>query len=107
MIAENRLIELDYAKELTMKCCHVFFVLLSTCGLVSRTASAEDKKDLSVQFAENPPMQVISKTPPAPAPITETFEIREGFTLIKTLDEFRATIKKDNQKIRMKPGNQL
>ena len=25
---------------------------------------------------------------PAPAPIKETFEIREGFALIKTLDEF-------------------
>lgn len=34
----------------------------------------------------------------------DTFEIREGFTLVKTLDEFRAAIKKDNQNIRMKPG---
>jgi len=65
---------------------------------------AEEEKDLGVQLGENPPMQVISKTPPAPAAITETFEIREGFTLVRTLDEFRAAIKKDDQKIRMKPG---
>ena len=87
-----------------MKCCHVLLALLLTVGLVSRTVSAEEKKDLGVQFAENPPMQVISQTPPAPAAIKETFEIRDGFVLVKTLDEFRAAIKKDNQKIRMKPG---
>ena len=49
-------------------------------------------------------MQTIAKTPPAPPPITDTFEVREGFTLIRTLDELRATIKKDGQRIRMKPG---
>jgi len=49
-------------------------------------------------------MQTISKTPPAPPPIADSFGIREGFTLIKTLDEFRAAIKKDGQRIRMKPG---
>ncbi len=65
---------------------------------------ADVGKDLGVQFAGNPPMAVISKTPPAPAGITGKFEIREGFTLIETLDEFRAVIKKDNQKIRMRPG---
>jgi hypothetical protein len=40
----------------------------------------------------------------AQAAITETFEVREGFALIKTLDAFRAAIKKDSQKIRVKPG---
>ena len=87
-----------------MKCCHVLLAFLLTCGPGLRTASADEKKDLGVQFAENPPMQVISQTPPAPAAIKETFEIRDGFVLVKTLDEFRAAIKKDNQKIRMKPG---
>ena len=87
-----------------MKCCHVLLALLLIGGLRSRTATAEEKKDLGVQFTENPPMQVISKTPPAAPAIKETFEIREGFALIKTLDEFRAAIKKDSQKIRMKPG---
>jgi hypothetical protein len=87
-----------------MKCCHVLLALLLTCGPGPRTVTAQEKKGLGVQFAGNPPMQVISKTPPAPAVIKETFEIREGFTLVKTLDEFRAAIKKDKQKIRMKPG---
>ena len=86
-----------------MKCCHVLLALLLIGGLGSRTASAQEK-DLGVQFSENPPMQVISKSPPVSAPIRETFEIREGFALIKTLDGFRAAIKKDNQKIRMKPS---
>ncbi len=87
-----------------MRCCDVLLAFLLTCGLVSSAASAEEKKDLGVQLAENPPMRVISKTPPAPAPITDTFEIRAGFTLIETLDEFRAAIKKDGQRIRMKPA---
>lgn len=62
------------------------------------------KKDTGLQLAQNPPMQVISKNPPLPAAITDKFEVRDGFTLVKTLDHFRAVIKKDNQKIRMKPG---
>ena len=68
------------------------------------SVSAEKEKDLGLQLSENPPMRSISRKPPAPAPIADTFEIREGFTLIETLDEFRAAIKKDGQKIRMKPG---
>ena len=87
-----------------MKYCNIFLALLLTCGLDSKTTLAEEKKDIGAQFAENPPMHVISKTPPTLAPITDTFEIREGFTLIKSLDEFRAAIKKYNQKIPMKPG---
>lgn len=35
---------------------------------------------------------------------TEDFETKKGYRLIETLDEFRAAIKKDRQKIRLKPG---
>lgn len=49
-------------------------------------------------------MQAIFREPPVPPAATDDFEIREGFSLIDTLDEFRAAIKKDGQKIRMKPG---
>ena len=87
-----------------MKCCHVFRALILTGCLVLLPASAEEEKNLGLQLAENAPMRVISKTPPAPAPITDTFEIRAGFTLIETLDEFRAAIKKHGQRIRMKPA---
>ena len=66
VIAELRVSGPDYRQELMMKCCYVFLALLM-CGQVLRAASAEDKKDLGVQLAENPPMQVVSKTPPAPA----------------------------------------
>jgi hypothetical protein len=88
----------------SMKRCHAFLALSLTCCLASPIAAAEEKKDLGLQLAENPPMRVISKTPPAPAPMTDIFDVREGFTLIKTLDEFREAIKRDGQKIRMKPG---
>jgi hypothetical protein len=91
-------------KEVTMKRGYVFLGCMLTCGLGLGVVSAEEEKDLGKQFGENPPLQVISKTPPVPATITDTFEVREGFTLIKTLDEFRVAIKRDNQKIRMKPG---
>jgi len=72
--------------------------------LVTITSLAQEKKDLGLQLAENPRMQVITTEPPQPLPVTETFDIRDGFTLIKTLDEFRAVIKKNGQKIRLKPG---
>lgn len=49
-----------------MKYCHIFLAFLLTCGLDSKTTLAEEKKDLGAQFAENPPMHVISRTPPAP-----------------------------------------
>jgi len=90
--------------ELTMNCCRVSLALFLICHLVLLAASAEKDKNLGLQLAENPPMRVISKTPPEPAPITDEFEIRAGFSLVKTLDEFRAAIKNDNQKIRMQPG---
>lgn len=79
-------------------------VLLSVCTFSASCLAVEAEKDLGLQLAENPPMHTISRAPPPPPPITEKFEIRDGFKLIKTLDEFRAVIKNDNQKIRMKPG---
>lgn len=76
--------------------------LLFACILTCHMAAAR-VKNLGLQLAENPPMETISKTPPEPA-IPKTVDIRKGFTLIETLDEFRAAIKKDGQKIRLKPG---
>ena len=67
-------------------------------------AWAEDGKISGLQLAENPLMQVITREPPAPAPITDDFEVRPGYTLIESLDEFRAVIRKNGRKIRMKPG---
>ncbi len=64
----------------------------------------QEEKDPGLQLAENPPMQVIARTPPPPPRPSEKFEVRPGFTLIGTLDEFRGAIKRDGQKIRMKPG---
>ena len=87
-------------KSLLFCCC----VSAVVGGARAENESAEPRKNLGLQPAENPPMRAISKTPPAPAPITDKFEIRRGFTLIETLDEFRAAIKEDHQKIRMKPG---
>mgnify|MGYP006281346749 CR=1 FL=1 len=87
-----------------MKCLHSLFVLFVTFLLISPAASLGAEKDLGLQYAGNPPMRTISKTPPEPSPDPDDFEIRDGFTLIETLDEFRSAIKQDGQKIRMKPG---
>ncbi len=65
---------------------------------------AQDTKDLGIQLAGNPPMQIIRREPPPLPEPTEDFEVREGFQVITTLDAFRQVTKKDNQKIRMKPG---
>ena len=73
-------------------------------SLALPAAPAEAEKDPGLQLAENPPMQVIAEPPPLPPAAAKTFEIRPGFTLVETLDAFRAAIKKDGQKIRMKPG---
>ncbi len=61
------------------------------------------EKNLSMQLAENPPMQVFTRKPPEPV-IPKKWDIRPGFTLVESLDEFRKLIKRDNQKIRLKPG---
>jgi hypothetical protein len=60
-----------------MICRLVSLVLLLNCQLLSPHAWAEMKKDLGLQPAENPPMQVIARTSPAPAPLEKEFEIRE------------------------------
>ncbi len=104
MANEEVSIKTSIVNYFKMKCCRVFLASLLAYCPIGPAASAQEKKDLGMQLAENPPMQTISKTPPAPAAITDKFEIRRGFRLIETLDEFRAVIKKNNQKIRMKPG---
>ena len=58
----------------------------------------------ALQHAENLPIAIISKTPPQPNPNPQDFQIREDFTLIESLDDFRRAIKQDNQKIRLRPG---
>ena len=79
----------------------LFNLIFSVCS----SLAAEGKvKDTGLQLAENPAMQFVARTPPEPVSVSEDFEIRKGFTLIGTLDEFRAAIKRDNQKVRLKPG---
>lgn len=87
-----------------MNYCHIFLAFLLIAGTNSKITLARQEKDLGVQLAENPPMQTTSRTAPEPEVNADNFEVREGFTLIGTLDAFRAAIKRDNQKIRMKPG---
>lgn len=77
--------------------------IFATLLLVPLAAFAQAVKDTGLQLAENPLMQTLSTTPPPPI-MDGTCEVREGFTLVTTLAEFRADIKKDGQKIRMKPG---
>lgn len=60
--------------------------------------------DMGLQFAENPPMEMRRRIPPEPPEPNTQFEVRPGFTVIDSLDEFRKAIKKNRQKIRMKPG---
>lgn len=62
------------------------------------------KKNEELQYGENPQMEVLTREPPSLPLPTKNFDIRKGYTLISTLDEFREVIKKSNQKIRMKPG---
>lgn len=48
-------------------------------------------------------MEIVARTPPLPA-INDDFEVKPGFRLTESLDEFRAAIKKSQQKVRIKPG---
>jgi hypothetical protein len=64
----------------------------------------KELKDLGLQLAENPPMELIFTPAPEPDPVTDDFEIRPGYVLIDSLDQFRVAIKKNGLKIRMKPG---
>ncbi|MFC7337591.1 hypothetical protein ACFQY0_10415 [Haloferula chungangensis] len=73
-------------------------------SLLSPLLAQDDVFDPGLQHTENPPMVVNARMPPPPPEPTEDFEIRSGYRLITTLDEFREVTKKSNQKIRMKPG---
>ncbi|MGJ8723171.1 MAG: hypothetical protein ACSHYB_01330 [Roseibacillus sp.] len=49
-------------------------------------------------------MEVLAREAPPYPEIPEKFEIRSGYRLIDSLDEFRLAIQRNNQRIRMKPG---
>jgi hypothetical protein len=65
---------------------------------------SEPDKNSGLQLAENPPMELVYTPAPEPVPVTDDFEIRPGYVLIDSLDQFRMAIKKNGLKIRMKPG---
>ncbi|MEP4077154.1 hypothetical protein [Haloferula sp.] len=71
---------------------------------VAAASAQDDVFDPGLQYTENPPMVVNARRPPPLPEPTEDFEIRRGYRLIKSLDEFRQAIKMNGQKIRMKPG---
>ncbi len=85
-------------------------LLLWSLGPMLGTLSAQpvglrtDEKNRSLQRAENPPMVVLTRTPPEPEVNTGDFERRKGFKLVDSLEEFRRALHQDNQKIRLKPG---
>lgn len=79
--------------------------LLTLLILVLLTVSncySEQVKDTGLQLAENPPMEVITTTPPDPV-VDVPLDLRPGYTLISSIADFRASIKKDGQKIRRSP----
>lgn len=81
--------------------------IFSCCGVLVALMPAvaqDDVFDPGLQHVENPPMVVNARQPPPIPEATRDFDIKRGYRLIKTLDEFREAIKKDNQRIRMKPG---
>jgi len=78
----------------------LFFVL----AFVGVSLGQHAAFDPGLQYAENPPMVVNTRVPPEPAKATEKFEVRKGFRVIESLDEFRKAIKMSGQKVRMKPG---
>lgn len=79
-----------------------WFGLVLGCATVSGQAGGV--LDPGLQLAGNPPMEVIAHAPPAPAPVTEEFEVHPGYVVIDSLDQFRKAIKLNGNKIRMKPG---
>lgn len=80
--------------------------VFSMLGLTGDLSAEElrDLQDAHLQHPENPPMQVVAEPTPALPETDGEFEVREGFQLIASLQEFREAIKQDNQKIRLKPG---
>jgi hypothetical protein len=90
-----------------MKASVLLPLLLTGCTMVTgqtATTHSAQEPDLGLQLAENPPMRTIHRTPPPAPPPAKEFEVRDGFTLVDTLDGFRDAIREDGQKIRMKPG---
>ncbi|MEN8695486.1 MAG: hypothetical protein ACN4GG_11750 [Akkermansiaceae bacterium] len=79
-------------------------VFAAICTILNTINGQVPAFDPGLQHLENPPMVVQTRTPPTPPKPTEDFETKPGFRLIETLDDFRAAIKKSNQKIRFKPG---
>ncbi|MDF7825463.1 hypothetical protein P4B35_15660 [Pontiellaceae bacterium B12227] len=64
----------------------------------------EEQPGFGFQYMENPLMEVIAHDPPPPDPVTEDFDVRPGYIVIDSLDQFRKAIKMSGKKIRMKPG---
>lgn len=77
--------------------------MLLAMELSSGVAATAQEKDLRLQLTANPPMETVWAKPPDPV-IPNEVDLRPGFTLISSLDDFRAAIKADGQKIRLKPG---
>ena len=67
--------------------------------LLAYTLAAPDP---GLQLEANPPMVVITTQPPEP--VLGEFELRPGFTLLETLDQFRQAAQQSHQKLRLKPG---
>ncbi len=82
--------------------CLVFVAL--TVAVPARAEAPGQEKYPGMQYEDNPPMEIIARTPPTPAVNPVKFEVRDGFTVIDSLDALRAALKKDGRKIRMKPG---
>ena len=82
-----------------MKYFPLFILALTTCII-----SAQRKKYTGIQHELNPPMRVLG-TPAPSANIPEgAFQTYTGFIIVDSLDKLCETLKKDNQKIRLKPG---
>jgi len=76
----------------------LFLIIAPTVLLEARDV------DMGLQEKENPPMFVRTRPAPPPPTPTKDFEIRSGYRLVSTLDEFLTTLTKSKQKIRVKPG---
>lgn len=79
-------------------------IILIGLAITTSTATAQRKKYTGIQHELNPPMRVLGTPAPSIKIPEGKFHVREGFEVIDSLDDFRAAIKKDGQKIRLKPG---
>ena len=93
---------IPFQVSLIRRACEPVLILFGASPLIVEAQS--EAFDPGLQHLENPPMLIEARTPPPLPKVTEEFEIKSGFRLIETLDDFRAAIKKDRQKIRLKPG---